>query len=234
MPYTLEHDGFEIRPGILNDAACDELISAIASVENVTKSGRAGSRNLLAECPAIEALAHSLPLQELVQPVLGESAQPVRVLFFDKQPEANWGVPWHQDLAIAVAEQIDTPGYTGWSVKDGVPHVHPPAKILEQMLTLRIHLDECTENNGPLRVIPQSHGAGKLSVEEVRERQVREPVTCVAPRGGVLLMRPLLLHASSPALQPKHRRVIHIEYAAMTLPNGLRWYAAVDSTAAIA
>lgn len=226
MSHTLEQDGFEIRSRVLRDEVCDELINAIESLDGAAKSGRAGKRNLLAECPAMEALAHSLELQDLVRPFLGNHVQPVRVLYFDKQPEANWGVPWHQDLAIAVAEQINTPGYTGWSVKDGVPHVHPPADVLEQMLTLRIHLDECSENNGPLRVIPRSHRTGKLNSAQIRHWQTRnEPATCLVPRGGVLLMRPLLLHASSPALTPYHRRVIHIEYAALNLPNGLRWFA---------
>ena len=149
----------------------------------------------------------------------------VRVLLFDKTPGANWAVGWHQDPAIAVREQIDTPGFSGWSLKAGVLHVHPPAEILARMLTLRLHLDPCGPENGPLRVIPGSHSLGRLSEAEIqRHASNSEAVSCTSPRGGVLAMRPLLLHASSPATQPNHRRVLHLEFACDELPVPLQWH----------
>jgi len=148
----------------------------------------------------------------------------VRAILFDKTPEANWPVAWHQDQIIAVAERIEVQGFSAWSVKEGLPHVRPPAGILESMITARLHLDDCVAANGALQVLPGSHRAGFLSEDAIR-RWTREvsPRFCEVPHGGVLLMKPLVLHASSPSTQPGHRRVLHIEYGPGTLPGGLRW-----------
>jgi ectoine hydroxylase-related dioxygenase (phytanoyl-CoA dioxygenase family) len=128
---------------------------------------------------------------------------------------------------IPVAERKNVPGFGPWSIKAGVVHVKPPAAVLAGMLALRVHLDDCGMDNGPLRVLPGSHRHGFLSSAEVREWiATREPVTCIARRGDVLAMRPLLLHASSPAEVPAHRRVLHIEYSAQPLPSPLRWHVA--------
>ncbi len=138
----------------------------------------------------------------------------VRGIYFDKTPEANWLVPWHQDLSIAVKQRLDVSGYGPWSTKEGVPHVQPPAELLEAMVTLRLHLDNCDESNGPLRVIPGSHRMGRLEAADiVKTRSNQKEVICSMQAGDALLMRPLLLHASSEASVPVHRRVIHLEYA---------------------
>lgn len=132
---------------------------------------------------------------------------------------------WHQDRSIGVKQRLDAPGYGPWSVKAGVPHVQPPPSVLEQMLTLRIHLDHCGVDNGPLRVLPGSHARGILSDEMIAHlRSEVAPRDCTCLAGGALLMRPLLLHASSPAKFPAHRRVVHLEYSAGTLSDGLEWF----------
>lgn len=149
----------------------------------------------------------------------------MRGLFFDKPRGANWGVPWHQDLAIAVKERAEVAGFQGWSVKSGVTHVHPPADILERMVAMRIHLDACDADNGALRLIPGSHRDGKLDNAMI-ERWVHQG-PCAMPTmaaGDLLLMRPLLLHASSKARDGRQRRVIHVEFAAGELPGGLEWF----------
>ena len=177
--------------------------------------------------PRVSQFATSAKLVSLLKSVTGLSAFPVRVIFFDKNPEANWLVPWHQDLAIAVAERIETPGFTGWSVKDEALHVHPPREILESMVTVRLHLDDSEASNGALKFLPETHRHGKLGTAEISKWTTNgEPVVCELLKGDALLMRPLLLHASAPAEDPRHRRVLHIEYATQELPNGLRW---VDS-----
>jgi hypothetical protein len=153
---------------------------------------------------------------------LGE--RPVRGIFFDKVPEANWKVPWHQDITIAVKARIDVPGFKGWSVKDGIPHVQPPVEILQQMTTVRISLDDCTPENGPLRVIPGSHLLGRLPKSEVLRRGHEGPsVECCVRAGGAVWMKPLLIHSSSKARLPSHRRVLHLEFAGCDLPGGLEW-----------
>ena len=178
---------------------------------------------------AVAALAIAGPIKALADAALGADAFPVRGLLFDKAPAANWKVPWHQDTAIAVAERVETVGLIGWSVKDGVTHVHPPVAILEHMVALRIHLDDCGPDNGPLRVLPGSHRDGKLDDAAIDHwRQTTAEVSCCAASGDVLLMRTLLLHASSPAKSPSRRRVIHLEYACDTLPAGLKWFEQAD------
>ena len=218
----IEVSGFRIVDSYLERESIARLIQAMAAVDLTPTT--AGVRNLLALVPSSRTLAQSPEIRSLVTPILGDSARVVRGIFFDKNPAANWKVPWHQDLTIAVKNRLDIPGFHPWSVKEGVPHVQPPTAILEQMLTVRIHLDRTDESNGALKVIPGSHAEGKLTTAEI-DRWKQSPVVsgnCEA--GGILLMRPLLLHASSIAIVPSHRRVIHLEYASHQLSDGLEWY----------
>jgi len=216
--FDLKRDGFVILTDVIPASRADALAEALAGL-----GAGYGMRNLLRACPAVAELADDL--KALVAPVLGEGAFAARGIFFDKSPGANWEVGWHQDLSIAVAERIDAPGFGGWSIKRGVPHVQPPVAVLERMLTVRLHLDDCGADNGPLRVLRGSHAHGRLTDEQTeRWVQTGDVVACLVPKGGALLMRPLLLHASAPAEAPRHRRVIHLEYAAEPLPHGLRWF----------
>ncbi len=218
---ALEHEGFCLVPQTLAPVQVEALRTAVAAAGS---RHRGGARNLLQTSPDVASVTTSPSIRELAETALGPEAFVVRALFFDKLPEANWKVPWHQDTAIPVAERIETPGYLGWSVKDGVPHVHPPAEILDHMVALRLHLDDCGPDNGPLRVLPGSHRHGKLTDEDTTHwRQTTPEVTCCCAAGDVLLIKPLLLHASSPAATPAHRRVLHLEFANVPLPAGLRW-----------
>lgn len=229
MTESLERDGFAIVPNVVEAGTVAALISALDDANDDRGIRRRESvyaiRNLLQVVPEIAALADSPALQSLVAPILGPDAFPVRGILFDKTPDANWNVIWHQDLSIAVAERKDMAGYGPWSEKAGVPHVQPPAAILERMLTVRLHLDDCDEANGPLQVLPGSHQGGRLTADQIqRQRELVRSVSCPVPSGGALLMRPLLLHASAASQAPRHRRVIHLEYAADALPGGLQWH----------
>jgi ectoine hydroxylase-related dioxygenase (phytanoyl-CoA dioxygenase family) len=220
--WQIEEDGFRTIDRYLESQSIDLLIQEIAALNLAPE--RAGIRNLLELAPSVRQLAHSQEICSLVEPILGNPARVVRGIFFDKQPDANWKVPWHQDLTIAVKERLDLPGYSPWSFKGGIPHVQPPVAILEQMLTVRIHLDRTDESNGALKVIPGSHRQGKLNNSEIERWKQSSVISCNFEAGGILLMRPLLLHASSIATVPSHRRVIHLEYASLPLPSGLVWY----------
>ncbi len=223
----LERDGFAIVPAVISAYEIDRLLAELGDAE-ISRARRNdavyGGRNLL-RAHAVQDLAASCAIRALVEPVLGEQALPVRALFFDKTPGANWPVLWHQDLSIAVTEQHSIEGWGPWSSKAGVPHVQPPVSILEAMLAVRLHLDDCGLDNGPLRVVPGSHRLGRLRRDQVGAcRQEIEEVICKAPAGAALLLRPLLLHASSPSRTPSHRRVIHIEFAPNDiLPPPLVW-----------
>ena len=218
----LECNGFVILQNQIDSVTLERLRT---DLENSLSGGQAGIRNLLNRVRSVNELAGSETLGRLVKQVLGESARVVRGVYFDKQKDANWKVAWHQDLTIAMKRRVDVEGFGAWSFKAGIQHVQPPASILEQMIALRVHLDEADEANGCLRVIPGSHRQGRLSGDEITTlRSASTAVSCRVRSGDVMLMRPLLLHASSVAMVPKHRRVIHLEYSSAKLPNGLEWY----------
>lgn len=214
----LDDDGFALIPGVLS---ADEVRSVITTLGSISTAGR---RGILAE-PQIGKLARSEQILALLRPHLSREPLPVRAIYFDKSPDANWLVAWHQDLTITVREHIEAEGFGPWSVKDGVSHVQPPVSLLEKMLTIRIHLDDADESNGALRVLPGSHRRGRLSSDEIqRIRAGGKEVLCAAMAGDALLMKPLLLHASSRSTSHRHRRILHIEYAAFDLPGGLCWH----------
>lgn len=212
----VEADGFAVVPSCLDEETVRRLGSHLGDTSY-------GIRNLLA-VPAVRELAASAPARTLVEAVLGKNCFAVKGTFFNKTQESNWKVAWHQDLTIMVQERREVHGFGPWTVKAGIVHVQPPVGVLSRILAVRLHLDESGEGNGPLRVIPGSHGQGRFSAEEVAEWQKKGSVTCTVPRGGALLMRPLLLHASSACLFPKPRRVIHLEFTAAELPDGLAWH----------
>lgn len=221
--------GFLLRNTFLSSIECDalsvELIELLTAQQKFAPKIRAGLRNVLRLSPAVADIARSSKLLDFVNEVTGRDAFPVRAVLFDKTEAANWGAPWHQDMAIAVKEHIDTAGFGPWSVKEEVVHVQPPCEILANMVAVRIHLDDCFADNGALRVIPGSHFHGELSTDEINEWTAKHPaLTCELSKGGVMAMRPLLLHSSTRAVNPRHRRVVHIEYATGQLPNGLKWF----------
>jgi len=204
----MEDRGFEILEGILSPDSCDQLGSVLAS------KGRAGSRHLMSH-PAVQDIAHRPPLLELAREWVGPSAVPYRATLFHKSGARNWLVVWHQDTTLPLSSRIDSSEWGPWSVKDGVTYAHAPTWALEKVVALRVHLDDSTAENGPLRVIPGSHREGVLSDDEVFRKARESPaVDCVVRRGGVLRMRPLLIHASSKSNRPEPRRVLHLEYAA--------------------
>jgi ectoine hydroxylase-related dioxygenase (phytanoyl-CoA dioxygenase family) len=224
----VDRDGFAVVPHVLDQSTVEMLREGVARLddgENVRrKTGVYGVRHLLQAVPEVRTLAASPRLRSLVEPVLGRGCFAVRGIFFDKIPGANWKLGWHQDSVIAVKERAETAGFRAWSQKAGVWQTEPPAEVMATMLALRVHLDDCGADNGPLRVIPGSHRDGWLDGQFDRWKSQVGEVVCEVPCGGVLAMRPLLLHASSPATQPRHRRVIHLEYAAAELPGGLQWH----------
>jgi ectoine hydroxylase-related dioxygenase (phytanoyl-CoA dioxygenase family) len=226
VPTNWVQDGFSILPGIFGPPEIAALIEAVSNTNGDaavrSRGGVYAVRNLLHLSPPINNLAHSPKVRSLVEQYLGEAA--VRGTLFDKTGNANWLVPWHQDLTICVVSRADVPGYGPWTIKAGMHNVQPPISILEKMLSVRIHLDDCDESNGALRVLPGTHKLGRLTADQISENQRSiPPVPCAVQSGGILLMRPLLLHASSAASKAVHRRVIHIDYASSQLDGGLQW-----------
>jgi len=163
-------------------------------------------------------------LGKLAAELMGAPARAVRILYFDKTPEVNWAVSWHQDRTIAVAERVDMPGFGPWSVKAGIHHVEPPDSILRNIVSLRLHLDDCGPDNGPLLAVRGSFRLGRVPVSEIGRHVEKGPIQiCCAKAGGVVAMRGLTVHASERARRPGHRRVLHVDFSCAELPCGLQW-----------
>jgi ectoine hydroxylase-related dioxygenase (phytanoyl-CoA dioxygenase family) len=174
--------------------------------------------------PVVSALANGNRLKELAEAWLGTSVVPFRATLFEKSGTTNWLIPWHQDTALPLVGRFEMAGWGPWSEKAGASYAHAPAWALSRVIALRVHLDASDADNGPLRVIPGSHLAGVLSDQTVLEFvAANKPVECCVPQGGVIAMRPLLIHSSSKARSAKSRRVLHIEYAdSLELAEGVR------------
>lgn len=220
---SLEEDGYLLTDLAMSEDQCEQAASSIPGVSG----GRAGVRDLIRHPTVVRLLEHKR-LADLIWSVIGRDLVAVKATLFDKSPDANWRVQWHQDRTLAVKERLDVPGYGPWSVKCGSAHVDAPASVLAQMIAVRIHLDACGPDNGPLRVIPGSHHLGKVPAARIEEIVAgnRQVELCV-PRGGILLMRPLLIHASTPSRAPEHRRVLHIEFAPAEAISPLLWETAI-------
>ena len=227
---AITQDGYLLLPEVFSVPECNrlaaELESALAGCADEatalrrTNGALYGARNLLDVFPEARALWRREPLVSLFQQVLGRNFGLVRGLYFDKSPASNWSLPWHQDLAIAVQDNsLPTTSFRNPTRKAGVPHVEAPREILEQMLTVRIHLDDVSPDNGPLRVLAGSHRRD-APPEGDKEAAI------LANAGDVLVMRPLLYHCSSSASSQSqlHRRIIHLEFTGcQDLPDGYSW-----------
>lgn len=203
-----------------------ELLNAIAAeVRLVGSERRGGLRDPFEVSPSVRLLARHASVRRTAEAVLGPDCFVARALLFDKTERANWKVAWHQDLTITVRKRRDASGYGPWSTKAGIVHVQPPVDVLERMLAVRVHLDDCGPTNGPVRVLSGSHCVGRLDAAAIEAWKGRVvPTDCLATKGAILAFRPLLLHASSPAEAPGRRRVVHFEFAVGDLPDGLEWH----------
>lgn len=167
-------------------------------------------------------------LGSLASGILASASRPVRVLVFDKSESANWSVPWHQDRTIAVAARADAAQFRNWTMKRGAKHVEPPFEIIERMITLRLHLDDCGPDNGPLQTITGSHRLGKLNDAETKAAVASGEVQQHrALEGDILVLRTPILHASPSAKRPQRRRVLHVEFSPDELPAPLKWAFAI-------
>ncbi len=201
---------------LLHEVLSTELIERkLEEIERLSPNrSRAGVRHVLGLNPVLE-VARCPQLIGVACEVLGMDAIPFRATLFEKTLAANWLVVWHQDTTLPLRERQELRGWGPWSIKEGITYAHAPSTTLSQVLALRIHFDDSTSTNGPLRVLPGTHELGILSDDQIHDlsKQIT-PVDCVAPKGGVVAMRPLVVHASSKSQVEMPRRVLHIEYAA--------------------
>ena len=222
---SVKNSGFAILAPILSPIEVTRIIDELE--KSSLHRSRAGMRHALKH-PAVAKLASDARLLNLGKQILGEEAFPFHATLFDKSADANWLVMWHQDTALPIRERREAPGWGPWSVKEGVIYAHGPASALSKVLALRVHLDDSTGSNGPLRALPETHNLGVIEAQSIHKfAEEIASVECLVDQGGVLAMRPLLVHASSKSTGTAPRRVLHIEYASSpTLPDGFelaRW-----------
>jgi hypothetical protein len=219
--------GYATLPGLFAPAEVAALLACIESAPAAGPSFRRSQdvfaiRNLLGEVPALAPLLATSTLRAVLTELFPRGCHLTKAIYFDKPAGSNWLVAWHQDLMINVRERAAAPGYGPWTDKAGWVAVQPPAAVLENTVTLRLHLDDCDATNGALRVVPGSHRLGVVPAETIAAR-TDAAVVCAVPAGGAMLMRPLLLHASHRSTSPRPRRVVHLEFSAEELPAGLAW-----------
>jgi ectoine hydroxylase-related dioxygenase (phytanoyl-CoA dioxygenase family) len=208
----VDRDGYGIVSTVLDRLVIRDLIERLNGSD--LPRSRAGVRHLMKD-PLVAQIAAREEMIGIAREIVGAKAWPFRATLFDKSPSSNWLVAWHQDTALPLRERREQPGWGPWSIKEGVNYAHAPREALEQVVALRLHLDDSNESNGPLRVLPGTHKSEVLTDEEVlRLAEGINPVERLVTQGGVVIMRPLVIHASSKAISEQPRRVLHIEYAA--------------------
>jgi hypothetical protein len=234
---NLDQEGFCMLRAAVSANTIARLLTVCKDVfEGDTDGVRARSsrghvyaaRNLIDSIPEVSTVWRDEPLLSFLREQLGDGFGLVRALFFDKPPDRTWNLPWHKDTSIAVKDHsLGSTSFSRPTTKAGVPHLIACDEILRRMLTLRIHLDEVTDDNGPLRVIPGSHAS-----RDSDGIGVDNAVTIHAAIGDVLAMRPLISHASGASTEGtrRHRRILHLEFAAdAILPDGVLWHHFVGS-----
>jgi hypothetical protein len=214
-----DRQGFTIVPSVLS---LEQIEATIAHLDSISLD-RAGTRNLhrLAWCMELVGGLRSHPTIARLLPVDNVAVQ---CTLFEKTVDKNWLVPLHQDLSIPVRERCDNIHLSGWSHKEGILYVQPPIEVLKNLVAIRVHIDDCNSDNGALRVVPGSHDRGRISTLDISTiKTANGEQLCTVKQGGALIMRPLLLHASSKAINPNRRRVLHFLFGSASLPLGLEW-----------
>lgn len=224
---NIADSGFTIIGNVFNRAEVQAIIAEIEKADTTNPTFRKTDdlfaiRQFLKELPGVVPLVFTPKFKELINELFGNDYFVVKSIYFDKPERSNWFVAWHQDLTISVDKRSDVSGFGPWTVKHNQFAVQPPLNILQQNFTIRIHLDDTGETNGALKVIPGSHAKGIYRPETIDWDKETETI-CPVPAGGIMIMRPLLLHASNRSTGNSKRRVVHIEFSKMQLPEGLQW-----------
>lgn len=227
--------GYTIIERIHSDDEIQQILSCIEQADSSRETFRKSTdlfaiRQFLRQVPQVVDHIFNDNLNAMIRRLFGEDYFIVKSIYFDKPETSNWYVSYHQDLTISVDRKLEINGFTNWTTKQNQFAVHPPLDILEGIFTVRIHLDDTDEHNGALRVIPKSHLKGIYKAETI-DLALEGETSCNVPHGGVMVMKPLLMHSSSRTTNGKKRRVIHIEFSNTELPQGLQWVERMSLTA---
>ncbi len=232
MPFNnpidqLKFEGYALINSIYSDIEIQKIVSCIEktdqnSVSFVKTDQLFAIRQLIQTIPNLKPLLFTAGFKKLMKTLSSSNYFLTKALYFNKPPSSNWFVAYHQDLSISVNEKVEHKNYSNWTFKKGQYGVQPPLEILQNTITLRIHLDDTNEDNGALHVIPKSHLNGIIRVNSTN-LNLDKQITCSVKRGGVMLMKPLTLHSSNRTTNGKQRRVIHLEFNSVELESPLKW-----------
>lgn len=223
----LEELGATTIESIYSSEEVQKIIDTVNKVDTSKDTVRKSSdlfaiRQFLKEVPETRDLIFNEKLKKIIKELFGKNYFAIKSIYFDKPASSNWYVPYHQDLTISVDKKIELENFDFWTTKQNQFAVQPPLEILENIYTVRIHLDDTDQNNGALKVIEKSHLRKIYRAESIDWTNEKE-TTCNVNKGGIMIMKPLLLHSSSRTTNNKKRRVIHIEFSDCSLPHELNW-----------
>jgi len=224
MENKFKKQGYQIIEKVYSEKEINRICSIL---ENKEFEKKFGVREFLKNNPELIEAIFTKRLIEIINSI-APKAIPIKSLYFDKPPNANWVVTWHQDLTINLQSKKENIGYKNWRVLKGRTVVQPPTEMLENIFTIRIHLDDCTKENGALKVVEGSHQLGVISIKDWVSNKKGNEQFCEVQKGGILLMKPLTLHSSKRVENDKNRRVIHIEFCDKELPKDLEWNEAFE------
>ena len=203
-----EKEGFVIIDNILSE----EVLASLTDHCESEVEAEIGTRNLLS-FDWVRELAEELISNRSLKSLLPKNALAIQCNYFSKDEKKNWLVSLHRDKSIPVKSKIDSDKWTGWSEKEGILYAQPPKQVLEEMVAIRLHLEDNNSLNGALEVVAGSH----KSNDENGSRKLG-----VVAKGGALIMRPLILHKSTKLIHGK-RRVLHFVFGPEKLPNNAVW-----------
>ena len=212
----LNTDGFCIVHNIFSSQEIESILNLINHSQK-----KYAIRQLINHYPKIKDLIFSNPVfNKLFSSICDKNYFLSKAIYFNKPSKSNWFVGYHQDLSISVQKIQETKGFSNCTNKNKQIGVIPPLRIVENTITFRIHLDSTDETNGALKVLVNSHNRGIIRIDSTFNKQSWKALTCHVPKGGVMLMKPLLLHASAKSTSKNDRRVIHLEFCNEHIPMG--------------
>lgn len=223
----IQENGFTVINNIFSEDEIEKISEVIQNIDTSKETFRKSEdlfaiRQFLKEVPDVKDLIFNENLKEIIKEIFGEKYFTVKSIYFDKPEKSNWYVAYHQDLTISVDKKVELENFGPWTTKQNQFAVQPPLEILENIFTIRIHVDDTDENNGALKVVPKSHSKGIYRPETI-DWNVETENICSVEKGGIMIMKPLLLHGSNRTTNGKKRRVIHIEFSDKELPEELNW-----------
>ncbi|MET3539228.1 phytanoyl-CoA dioxygenase family protein [Chryseobacterium limigenitum] len=223
----ITENGFTVIENIFSNEDMDKIIYVLENIDTSKETFRKSEdlfaiRQFLKEIPEVKELIFNENIKTIINQIFGEKYFTVKSIYFDKPEKSNWYVAYHQDLTISVDKKVDLENFEPWTTKQNQFAVQPPLDILENIYTIRIHLDDTDENNGALKVVPKSHAKGIYRPETINWDVETEEI-CSVEKGGIMIMKPLILHGSNRTTNGKKRRVIHIEFSDKELPEELNW-----------